>query len=350
VIAHTPATVRFILLYVGPSADDLTALCLRCCTRETAPATPARVSDAPTAGNLERFTGFADVYDANRPSAPARLGRVLASYAGTERPRVVDLGSGTGLSSRWAAAWAASVIGVEPNPDMRAQAATRPLPGLSYREGTSNNTGLASQSADIVLAVQAMHWMEPQSTLFEVHRLLRPGGVFAVIDADWPPVTGSVALEQAWADVHRRIRVLETRVAQGLAGDALRAPVVDDDPSLVDDDLVDPHRNRALPDGVRSWSKSGHLERIRASGWFPFSRELVFDEHEPADRHRLVALLRSQGSYQTLRRRGLSDADIGIDRYAAEVASVVTGKDEWPISFSWRVRVGVTGTHDRSRA
>jgi hypothetical protein len=59
---------------------------------------------------LDRFSGFADLYDSQRPSAPARLGPLLARYAGVERPVVVDLGSGTGLSSRWAAGWAGRVF------------------------------------------------------------------------------------------------------------------------------------------------------------------------------------------------------------------------------------------------
>ena len=38
------------------------------------------------------------------------------------------------------------------------------------------------------MAVQALHWMEPAPTFGEVARLLRPGGVFAALDCDWPPV------------------------------------------------------------------------------------------------------------------------------------------------------------------
>jgi predicted RNA methylase len=83
---------------------------------------------------LERFSGFADLYDSQRPSAPARLGPLLARYAQVERPVVVDLGSGTGLSTRWAAGWAGRVIAVEPNDDMRAVALTRGAVATSFDE------------------------------------------------------------------------------------------------------------------------------------------------------------------------------------------------------------------------
>ncbi|MGH9083187.1 MAG: class I SAM-dependent methyltransferase, partial [Acidimicrobiales bacterium] len=141
---------------------------------------------AVTGENLDRFSGFADLYDTVRPALPAALGRLLAAYADTQRPRVVDLGSGTGLSSRWAATWAGSVVGVEPNDDMRAVAESRPLAGVTYRKAAAHDTGLPDRSADVVLAVQSLHWMDPGPTLAEVARVLRPGGVLAAADADWP--------------------------------------------------------------------------------------------------------------------------------------------------------------------
>ena len=176
-------------------------------------------------GNMDRFSGFADLYDANRPSPPRGLGPLLVSYANVPRPAVVDLGSGTGLSSRWAASWAGSVIGIEPNGDMRATAESRPTSGVTYRPGVSHRTGLGDGVADVVLAVQAMHWMEPEPTLAEVARILRPGGVFAIADADWPPVAGVVGAEQAWAALHRRIRVFEARA--GARRDGRRAAATD---------------------------------------------------------------------------------------------------------------------------
>ncbi len=290
-------------------------------------------------GNLDRFSGFADLYDEHRPSPPLRLGSVLASYAGVDRPAVVDLGSGTGLSSRWAGSWAASVIGVEPNADMRAQAEARPLSNVSFSEGVSHDTRLATASADVVLAVQAMHWMEPLATLAEVARLLRPHGVFAVIDADWPPVSGVRSAEQAWVVLHERIRVLEARVARGEEDATLRRSISRDDPSLEDDDLHDPHRNREIPGGVRSWSKTEHLGRMRASRRFVFTRELLYDEPVAGGAERFGALMRSQGSYQGLRRFGLTDDEIGVTDFDAAVNDALTGHRS--LSFSWRVRIGI---------
>ena len=300
-------------------------------------------------GNSDRFSGFADLYDTNRPTPPRALGPLLVSYANVAGPSVVDLGSGTGLSSRWAAEWARSVIGIEPNDDMRAIAESHRTPRVTYRSGVAHQTRLGDRVADVVLAVQAMHWMEPESTLAEVARILRPGGVFAVVDADWPPVSGVARAEQSWAMLHRRIRVFEARASRGETADELRRQITGDDPALIDEDLRDSHRNRAMPDNLRSWSKSQHLDRLVSSGYFAFSRELVFDEPIEGGAERFVALMRSQGSYQGLRRLGLTDDDLGSATFEREVYEAFSDVGSFPgLSFSWRVRLGVTPTTRRA--
>jgi len=70
-------------------------------------------ADPEFAANIARFTGFADVYDAYRPRPPAVLADVLCALAGVVRPAlVVDLGCGTGSSTRYWAERAGQVVGV----------------------------------------------------------------------------------------------------------------------------------------------------------------------------------------------------------------------------------------------
>jgi len=53
-------------------------------------------------GNIERFSGFARDYDHYRPEPPQDLARLLAAYGGFDAlSLVIDLGSGTGLSTRY---------------------------------------------------------------------------------------------------------------------------------------------------------------------------------------------------------------------------------------------------------
>jgi SAM-dependent methyltransferase len=92
----------------------------------------------------------------------------------------VDVGCGTGISTRLFAQRGIPVLGIEPNDEMRARAeAETGPPGLAtprYRKGCAEATELPASIADAVLAAQAFHWFQPEAALREFVRILRPGG------------------------------------------------------------------------------------------------------------------------------------------------------------------------------
>jgi SAM-dependent methyltransferase len=260
--------------------------------------------------NWQRFTGFADVYDTYRPRPPAVLADVLGALAGTARPTlVVDLGSGTGTSTRYWAELAERAIGVEPSADMRRQAeAVTSAANVSFREGFSHDTGLPDACADIVTCSQSLHWMLPDPTFAEAARILRPGGVFAALDYDWPPITLHWEAQEAYRRFTAGIRELERL-----------HPILDD--------LV--HAE-----------KSGHLERMQTSGRFRFTREFMLHHVDEGRSSRLVGLALSLGSVQALRKVGLNEAEIGLEKLRGDLSAL--GGDE---SERWywtsRLRVGI---------
>ncbi len=268
-------------------------------------------SAAPhVAANVERFTGFADTYDRYRPAIPAVILDILTQLAHTPRPRqVVDIGGGTGLSTRVWADRADDVIGVEPGDDMRrqAEAQSRALPNVHYRQGLSSATGLPDGCADIVTISQALHWMEPVATFAEVARLLRPGGVFAAIDNDWPP---TIDLE-AEALYQRFIQAAEALTAEHQHGR-----------------------------GVKKWSKHEHLQRLAASGHFKYTKEIAVHSVESGNAERVLGLLRSQGVIQTLLKNGMTDEELGILTLRAELQRLL-GDAPRALYFTYRVRIGL---------
>ncbi len=128
-----------------------------------------------------RFTGRSQAYAKYRPNYPAEaIDYVFARCGLVKGSRLVDIGCGTGISSRLFAARGLDVIGIEPNADMRAAAQSAPVDKagqrVTYFPGKAEATGLNAESADAVLAAQAFHWFDPELALREFHRLLSPGG------------------------------------------------------------------------------------------------------------------------------------------------------------------------------
>jgi SAM-dependent methyltransferase len=144
------------------------------------------VSDLSRLDPTGRFGGLADVYARHRPGYPdAALDRVI-EFAGLSAGSVlVDVGSGTGISSRLFAGRGLKVIGIEPNDDMRRKAEAEPLPdGMpppEYRAGRAEATGLPDGCAAAVLAAQAFHWFDAAVALREFRRILRPGGAVVLL-------------------------------------------------------------------------------------------------------------------------------------------------------------------------
>ncbi|MCF7550148.1 class I SAM-dependent methyltransferase [Pseudonocardia sp. WMMC193] len=103
-----------------------------------------------------------------------------APWAGRD---VVDVGCGDGFHLPRFAESARSVVGVEPHPPLVARAQAR---GLDVRRGGAEALPLPDASADLVHARTAYFFgagCEPG--LAEADRVLRPGGILAIIDLDF---------------------------------------------------------------------------------------------------------------------------------------------------------------------
>lgn len=141
----------------------------------------------PSRDPRRRFSATADRYRRWRPSYPPELIDWLASTAGLRPGAVVaDVGCGTGISTRLFAAKGFAAIGLDPNPDMLAQA--EPAPGARFQRGECTATGLADAVVDLAAAGQAFHWFPVPETLREFTRILKPGGWCA---AFWNIRTGT---------------------------------------------------------------------------------------------------------------------------------------------------------------
>jgi SAM-dependent methyltransferase len=253
--------------------------------------------------------GFAAVYDAHRPAPPGALLDILQLLAQVDRPRlVVDLGAGTGLSTRAWAGRADEVIGVEANAAMveRARAATTAT-DVRYLEAFADATGIDAGGADVVTCSQAFHWMEPGAVLAEAARLLRGGGVFAAYDYDVPPLVQPDVDEAFHAHVDAR------RAARSRLG---------------------------VDAGAVTWPKDRHVERIRASGHFRIAREIVCHGREQANGARIVGLAESIGGPRALFGGAAPEVEESFARLR-DTAERVLGDRNSPMVVGYRIRAAV---------
>jgi SAM-dependent methyltransferase len=150
--------------------------------------------------------------------------------------------------------------------------------------------------------------MEPKSTIAEVNRILKSGGVFATVDCDWPPLCGWEA-EKAFEELFEDVRSIE-------------------------------RKHPELGGKFQKWDKEGHLENIRQSGHFRFAREIVFLSREPGSAERFINLAMSQGGLQSVLR---FNARLIADKLEAFKQTVrkALGEGSFDIDFCYRMRIAV---------
>lgn len=134
---------------------------------------------AANANATTRFSSRVEDYIKYRPGYPIEVVDLLADRCAlTPESPIADIGSGTGILTKLFLDNGNTVVGVEPNAEMRA-ASDRWLSEYSQYgslNGTADATNLPDRSVDFVLAAQAFHWFDREKTRAEWLRILRPGG------------------------------------------------------------------------------------------------------------------------------------------------------------------------------
>lgn len=143
---------------------------------------PVQPGSNPPSDRLTRFSDRTESYVKHRPSYPtAAIDAIFAGLAEPATLRVLDVGAGTGISSRLLADRGAQVIALEPNEAMRLAGTAEPHPCIEWIGSTGESTGLAHDSIDVVACFQAFHWLDAAKGLAEFRRVLRPDGRVAIV-------------------------------------------------------------------------------------------------------------------------------------------------------------------------
>lgn len=134
--------------------------------------------------NYEKFKGKAEVYSKYRPDYPIEYLRYLiASNRLCDNSKIADIGSGTGILTRQLLQEQLKVIGVEPNDEMRqiAEASLCDEVNFISINGTAEQTGIESNSLDLVTVAQAFHWFNRDAFKKECQRILKLDAKVALV-------------------------------------------------------------------------------------------------------------------------------------------------------------------------
>ena len=130
-------------------------------------------------------------YSLHRPNYPERFFELLRAFGvGLEAQRILDLGTGVGFLALRFAQQGALVTGIDVAEGQIQEARRRCADmGLSadFLVGHAEDTGLASETFDIVTASQAWLYFEAARTVAEVKRLLKPDGMLVTSHFAWLP-------------------------------------------------------------------------------------------------------------------------------------------------------------------
>ncbi|MDO5493753.1 MAG: class I SAM-dependent methyltransferase [Nesterenkonia sp.] len=215
-------------------------------------------------------------YDAMRPRYPQEAVRRLVDLAASaegRRPRIAELGAGTGILTRSLLSRGAEVRAVEPSGPMAevmAERSAEALDGGTLRisRTQAESTDIGTGWAGLAVAAQAWHWFDGDEVRRELERILDPGGAAAVI-------ANHLDTSVPW--VHRLTRIMR-------AGDVRRpgwrpdfGPAFGE---VTTDELpweraITPEEIRRLSTTLSSWLTADEGERARRRG----NLDWYLDEH-----------------------------------------------------------------------
>ncbi len=123
------------------------------------------------------FGAVADAYDRARPGYPTAAARWLA---GEGQLRIVELGAGTGRLTEELVRLGHEVLATDPLEPMLAHLHRR-LPDVPTAQAAAERIPLPDRGVDVAVSAQAFHWFDLDRALPEIARVLRPGGVLALV-------------------------------------------------------------------------------------------------------------------------------------------------------------------------
>lgn len=143
------------------------------------------------------FGKTAEEYARYRTGFPEEFyDRVFAAGYVRAGDQLVDLGTGTGTVARNFAKRGCVVTALDKSRPLLDEAKgldqKERLDSIRYKEAFAEDTGLPSETFDVITAGQCWHWFDRPKAAAEATRVLRKGGRILIMHVDWIPLPGNV--------------------------------------------------------------------------------------------------------------------------------------------------------------
>ena len=140
-------------------------------------------------------------------------GTVTGTDPDARVPRILDVGSGTGILASQLREAGAKILAVEPDAEMAAVARAK---GLEVEVSSFENWDRRGRTFDLVSFGQSFHWVDPMIALPRIHTLLEPGGSLALA---WNDIEAQGELQTRLAAVAARYHAEGTTASLGTAAE-----------------------------------------------------------------------------------------------------------------------------------
>ncbi|MEG3641334.1 methyltransferase domain-containing protein [Magnetococcus sp. PR-3] len=141
-------------------------------------------------------------YASHRPNYPKSLAHALADLT-PDKQLAVDVGCGNGQLTKRLSPLFTEVVGTDVSKTQLQQASK--AQNLTYRLEQAEELSMADNSVDLLVAAQAAHWFDLPRFYQMVKRVLKPGGVIALVSYGVPTLAGVVNApfqKFYWQDLH----------------------------------------------------------------------------------------------------------------------------------------------------
>ncbi len=134
------------------------------------------------ANGYGQFGNLATHYRVGRKGVPQEVLEFFWSKVGKRTPYILDIGCGTGIPTRQIAILGAKVVGTDSDPAMIAVAQQDSSENIRYLVAPAEKHPFKDKTFDAITAFSAFHWFANDEALHEIKRMLKPGGVFFIVN------------------------------------------------------------------------------------------------------------------------------------------------------------------------